>query len=97
LTLNYELKTRVYPLVEAGFGGCIATLTKGPDGLCEVNSNGIFYRNSSLIWVERIGVGYRVTDRIRLIVEGRGIGFILEENLANLNSYNVGMNVEFRL
>ena len=48
------------------------------------------------MWMGRVGLGYRIFNNIELILEGRGIGFF-DSNFQNLNSYNIGFALGYKL
>ena len=95
ISTNFKMNTKIFPIIGVGMGGCIATLTEGSGDLGQVQ-NGYFIRNSTFLWMGRVGLGYRISERVELILEGRAIGFF-DLKFQNLNSYNVGFALGYKL
>ena len=85
----------LFPVFGFGLGGCIATLTEVPGALGEVQ-NGSFIRNSTIVWMGRTGLGYRIIKKGELIVEGRVIRFY-NSKFQYLNYYNIGFSLGYKL
>lgn len=91
ISLNYKPRGMIFPLIRAGLGGCIATLTEGNADYGEVQT-GLFVRNSVFIWSGAAGIGYRFGKGFELTLETRGIGFF-DDLFRNLNLYGVGLSI----
>jgi len=95
LSANFRLRGKLYPVVGAGLGGCIATLTEGSGERGEPQS-GSFVRNSAFLWMYRAGLGYRISDRWEATAEARSIGFF-DARFKRLTSYNAGFSVGYKI
>lgn len=93
LSANYKMDARLFPVIGAGLGGCIATLTEADGDFGEIQT-GAFIRNSTFLWMARAGFGFHFTNRIELIFEGRAFGF-LDGKFRNMNSLNAGFSLGY--
>lgn len=95
ISVGYKRDATFYPIVAAGVGGALATLTEGPGTNGEIQS-GYFVRNTTVFWKSKVGFGFQINDAWDVTVDGVGIGFF-EKAFSNLNTYNVGATISYKL
>jgi opacity protein-like surface antigen len=95
LGVNYRMGHQFFSIIGAGIGGSIATLTKGSGDYGEAQT-GLFIRNTTLLWMSRIGAGYRFANNLELLLEARGMRFF-DNNFSNLDSFNLGATISIKI